>query len=26
AMRFYEHLTGIQYGKEADHFDWVEAI
>ena len=25
AMRFYEHLTGIQYGKEADHFDWVEA-
>jgi len=26
AMRFYEHLTGIQYGKEADHFDWVESI
>ena len=26
AMRFYEHLTGIQYGKEADPFDWVEAI
>jgi branched-chain amino acid aminotransferase len=26
SMRFYEQLTGIQYGKEADHFDWVEAI
>ena len=26
AMRFYEHLTGIQYGKEADPFDWVESI
>ena len=26
AMRFYEHLTGIQYGKEVDPFDWVESI
>ena len=24
--RFYEQLTGIQYGKVADPFDWVEAI
>ena len=26
ATRFYEHLTGIQYGKEKDPFGWVEAI
>jgi len=26
ANRFYEHLTGIQYGKEADPFGWVESI
>jgi len=26
SMRFYEHLTGIQYGKESDHFEWVESI
>ena len=24
--RFYEQLTGIQYGKVADPFDWVESI
>jgi branched-chain amino acid aminotransferase len=24
--RFYEELTGIQYGKVADPFDWVESI
>ncbi len=26
ATRFYEHLTGIQYGKEKDPFGWIEAI
>ncbi len=26
AIRFYEQLTGIQYGKEPDNFDWVELI
>jgi branched-chain amino acid aminotransferase len=26
ANRFFEHLTGIQYGKEADPFDWVESF
>jgi len=26
ARRFYDHLTGIQYGKEEDPFNWVEAI
>ena len=26
ATRFYEHLTGIQYGKESDPFGWIEAI
>ena len=26
ANRFYEQLTGIQYGKEADPFDWVESL
>jgi len=26
ATRFYEHLTGIQYGKEKDPFGWVEVI
>jgi len=25
-MRFYEHLTGIQYGKESDPFGWLELI
>ena len=26
ASRFYEQLTGIQYGKEPDPFDWVESF
>jgi len=26
AIRFYEHLTGIQYGREADSFAWLERI
>ena len=26
ATRFYDHLTGIQYGKEPDPFGWVESI
>ena len=26
AMRFYEHLTGIQYGRESDSFGWLELI
>ena len=26
AMRFYEHLTGIQYGRESDPFGWLELI
>jgi len=26
AKRFYEKLTGIQYGKESDPFNWVDAI
>lgn len=26
AMRFYEHLTGIQYGREDDPFGWLELI
>ena len=26
SMRLYEHLTGIQYGKETDHFNWLEVI
>ena len=26
SMRFYEHLTGIQYGKESDPFGWLELI
>jgi len=25
-MRFYEHLTGIQYGRESDPFGWLELI
>ena len=26
AMRFYEQLTGIQYGRESDPFGWQELI
>jgi len=26
AMRFYENLTGIQYGRESDPFGWLELI
>jgi len=26
AKRFFKQLTGIQYGKEADHFEWIESI
>ncbi len=26
AIRFYKHLTGIQYGKESDPFGWLELI
>ncbi len=26
AMRFYDHLTGIQYGREPDPFGWLELI
>ena len=26
AIRFYEHLTGIQYGKKSDPFGWLEFI
>ena len=26
AMRFYDHLTGIQYGRESDPFGWLEII
>ena len=26
SMRFYEHLTGIQYGRESDPFGWLELI
>ena len=26
AIRFYEHLTGIQYGRESDPFGWLENI
>jgi len=26
AMRFYDHLTGIQYGRESDPFGWLELI
>jgi len=26
AMRFYKHLTGIQYGRESDPFGWLELI
>ena len=26
AMRFYEHLTGIQYGRKSDPFGWMELI
>jgi len=26
AMRFYEHLTGIQYARESDPFGWLELI
>ena len=26
ASRFYEQLTGIQFGKEPDPFDWVESF
>ena len=26
AMRFYDHLTGIQYGRKLDPFGWLELI
>ena len=26
AIRFYKHLTGIQYGKKSDPFGWLELI
>jgi len=26
ANRFFVQLTGIQYGKEEDPFDWVESF
>lgn len=26
STRLYENLTGIQYGKETDHFNWLELI
>ena len=26
STRFFEQLTGIQYGKETDSFGWVESI
>ena len=26
SMRFYEHLTGIQYGRESAPFDWLELV
>ena len=26
ATNFYKHLTGIQYGKEPDPFDWMELV